>query len=384
MSHARPRRDVDSSTGLARPPENAKGGTGPFERRAAELGYALDAAQRRAIEAFRRIEREIADAAPRGGLLRRWLPVRTPVAARGLYLWGGVGRGKSFLMDTWCDDVAVTPKRRVHFHRFMQEIHAALRELQGREEPMREVAARVAREARLLCLDEFQVTDIGDAMLMRKLLEGLMAEGVTIVTTSNTAPDDLYLHGLQRGQFLPAIALIRERFEVVHMDDGTDYRQMELERAGTWHCPPGPQADEAMRRMFEHITGGDPAPETVTLEGRTLECRGQRAGAAWFDFTALCDGPRAQADYIELARRHHSVFLSGVPVFARSGESDRMRRFTWLVDEFYDRRVKLIVSADADAIGLYSQVDVTAEQERTSSRLIEMQSHRYLGEPHQG
>lgn len=354
-----------------------------FEARAQSLGFTLDGSQRRAVSHFDRIERDIAAAVPASGW-RRLFGAKTPAAARGLYLWGGVGRGKSFLMDTFFEHASATPKRRVHFHRFMQEIHARLAALQGREDPMDEVAANVATEARLLCLDEFQVTDIGDAMLMRKLLEGLMAQGVTVVTTSNTEPENLYLHGLQRGQFLPAIALLRERFEVVHMDDGTDYRQVALEKAGTYHVPPGPQADGAMRAMFHAIAGDDGVTDALDIEGRPVAVRQHSGGVAWFDFTALCDGPRAQADYIELARRYHTVFVSGVPAFKASGEADRMRRFTWLVDEFYDRRVKLILSAAADPVGLYSALRTTAEQDRTASRLVEMQTHRYLGEPHLG
>jgi len=352
-----------------------------FSRRATELGFSLDPAQQRAAESLAALAAALSEGASGGG----WLPWnRRRAPARGLYLWGGVGRGKSFLMDTFFEHVAFSPKRRVHFHRFMQEIHARLRKLQGRVEPMSEVAAGVAGEASLLCLDEFQVTDIGDAMLMRKLLEGLLAREVTIVTTSNTPPERLYLHGLQRSQFLPAIELIGRRLEVMHMDDGTDYRQAALERAGTWHVPPGPGADAALAEMFRTLAGTDGTPQVVLIEGRPVSARAVADGVAWFDFEALCDGPRAQADYIELARRHHTVFLSGVPRFKAAGEADRMRRFTWMVDEFYDRRVKLIVSAAADAIALYSDVNLTAEQERTSSRLVEMQTHRYLGEPHLG
>ena len=353
-----------------------------FEARARAHGFSLDSTQRHTVGRFQRVEAELARArAARTGWLGR---LRAPPAVRSLYLWGGVGRGKSFLMDSFHDLTAEPDRRRVHFHRFMQEIHASLRRLQGQAEPMEAVAAGVGDQARLLCLDEFQVTDIGDAMLMRKLLEGLLARGVCVVTTSNTPPARLYLHGLQRSQFLPAIALIESRFEVVHMDDGTDYRRVALERAGTWHSPDGPDADATLASAFLALTGEAPRPGTLVVEGREVAVRGHCGGLAWFDFSALCDGPRAQADYIELARRYETVLLSGVPVFRASGEADRMRRFTWLVDEFYDRRVKLMVTAAADAIALYSQVSVTAEQERTASRLVEMQTQRYLGEAHLG
>ena len=312
-----------------------------FSRRASEMGFSLDPAQQRAAESLSALAAALSEGASGGG----WLPWnRRRAPARGLYLWGGVGRGKSFLMDTFFEHVAFSPKRRVHFHRFMQEIHARL----------------------------------------RKLLEGLLAREVTIVTTSNTPPERLYLHGLQRSQFLPAIELIGRRLDVMHMDDGTDYRQAALERAGTYHVQSGREADAAMAAMFRTLAGTDGTPQVVLIEGRPVSARAVADGVAWFDFEALCDGPRAQADYIELARRHHTVFLSGVPRFKAAGEADRMRRFTWMVDEFYDRRVKLIVSAAADAIALYSDVNLTAEQERTSSRLVEMQTHRYLGEPHLG
>ena len=356
-----------------------------FEGKARSHGFSLDAAQRRALGYFARVEADLAASAPASSRsLLGWFQSKKPPAARGLYLWGGVGRGKSFLMDSFFERSAVDRKRRAHFHRFMQQIHADLKRLQGREEPMREVAARVAGEARLLCLDEFQVTDIGDAMLMRKLLEGLVEEGVTLVTTSNTRPDELYLHGLQRSQFVPAIALLEQHLEIVHMDDGTDYRQAALARAGTWHVPPGDPSDAELTAMFDEVAAEGDAEAALVIEGREVRARRVSGGVAWFDFTALCDGPRAQADYIELARRYHTVFVSGVPVFKALGESDRMRRFTWLVDEFYDRRVKLIVTAEADPIGLYSNIRCASEQERTASRLTEMQTHRYLGEPHLG
>ncbi len=353
-----------------------------FEARARSLGFALDAAQREALAEFARIEGQLA----RGAASRRWLrflqPDPQPVS--GLYLWGGVGRGKSFLMDGFFEHAAVAPKRRAHFHRFMQEVHHDLKRLQGQADPLDAVAARVAGEARLLCLDEFQVTDIGDAMIMRRLLEGLMARGVVLVTTSNTAPADLYLHGLQRAQFLPAIELIGQRLVVHRMDAGTDYRQRVLEKAGVWHQPLDGASDAAMEDAFLHLAGEPGSAEELRIEGRLLHARRTSGGVAWFDFGALCDGPRAQADYIELARRFHTVLLSGVPRFAATGESDRMRRFTWLVDEFYDRRVKLVVAAQCDPLGLYAEVARTAEHDRTASRLVEMQTHRYLGEAHLG
>jgi len=354
-----------------------------FEQRARSLGFALDDAQRAVLGEFARIEERIASPAAAS---RRWLrflkPEQPPVA--GLYLWGGVGRGKSFLMDGYFEFSAARPKRRAHFHRFMHEVHHELKRLQGRPDPLHTVAGQLAAQARLLCLDEFQVTDIGDAMILRRLLEGLLAHGVALVTTSNTEPGALYLHGLQRGQFLPAIDLIRQRLVVHQMDAGTDYRQQVLERAGVWHQPLDAAAEAAMESAFVHLAGESGTAMELAIGGRPVQSRRVAGGVAWFDFAALCDGPRAQADYIELARRYHTVLLSGVPRFAASGEADRMRRFTWLVDEFYDRRVKLVVAAHSDVPGLYAHVRRGPEHDRTASRLVEMQTRRYLGEAHRG
>lgn len=353
-----------------------------FEDRAGGLGFSLDGAQRRAVASLARVARELEEL-EHGR--RRWLRVLQGARkVRGLYLWGGVGRGKSFLMDGFFERVRIRRKRREHYHRFMQEIHHDLRRLQGQAEPMRAVAQRVAEQAQLLCLDEFQVTDIGDAMLMRKLLEGLFERGVVLVTTSNTPPERLYLHGLQRAQFLPAIGLLEAHVDVLHVDGGLDYRQRTLEQAGTYHWPLGPVAEAALESTFLHMAGVSGAGSTLLIEGRPIEARRMDGGVAWFDFEALCEGPRAQADYIELARRFHTVLLAGVPQFRAAGDADRMRRFTWLVDEFYDRRVKLIVAAEVPAHELYARIAATSEQERTASRLIEMQSHQYLGEAHLG
>ena len=353
-----------------------------FEARAERLGFRLDDAQRRALVPLSRICRELQDL-EHGR--RRWLRMLQGARrVRGLYLWGGVGRGKSFLMDGFFEHVQFRRKRREHFHRFMQEIHHELRRVQGQTDPMRAVAQRVAEQAQLVCLDEFQVTDIGDAMLMRKLLEGLFERGVVLVTTSNTQPERLYLQGLQRGQFLPAIDVLKAHVDVCHVDGGFDYRQRALEQAGTYHWPLGAVADAALEGAFVHIAGVPGAAHTLEIEGRPIAARRAEGGVAWFDFDALCDGPRAQADYIELARRYHTVLLSGVPQFRAQGDGDRMRRLTWLVDEFYDRRVKLIVAAEVPARELYARVTTTSEQERTASRLVDMQSHRYLGEAHLG
>jgi cell division protein ZapE len=303
-------------------------------------------------------------------------------APRGVYLWGEVGRGKSFLMDAFFHLASEPRRQRRHFHRFMRSVHHALRRLQGTQEPLRIVAREVAQEARLLCLDEFHISDIGDAMIMRGLLEGLFAEGVALVTTSNERPDQLYLHGLQRTQFEPAIDLLERYLSVVHLAGEQDYRLRTLEKAGVYHAPLDDAARSALEQAFDGVAGEhgeDDVP--LEIEGRQVRARRLGPGTAWFDFHELCDGPRGTADYIELARRYHTVVLWGVPRF-EPASAERMRRFTWLVDEFYDRRVKLIVAAEASPRELYSAVATTPEVERSCSRLIEMQTAKYLSEPH--
>ncbi len=347
---------------------------------AAQHGFALDPAQQRVVASFGRLDAELRASERQGsGLLGWW---RRPRAVRGIYLWGAVGRGKSFLMDAFFELAGIGRKRRVHFHRFMQEIHHQLRALQGREDPLQKIAEDVAAEAKLLCLDEFHVVDIGDAMLMRRLLEGLFGLGVALVTTSNQRPDDLYLHGLQRSQFEPAIALLKERLEVVHLDAGNDYRLRALEKAGVYHSPLGDAAEAAQAAAFEGVAGeaGD-RDVVLEVEERALPALRVGPGTAWFAFTELCERPRGTAYYIELARRYHTILVSGVPQF-QPPMQEAMRRFTWLIDEFYDRRVKLILSAAVPVERLYEGIALQPDIERTRSRLIEMQTSHYLGQPH--
>jgi cell division protein ZapE len=354
-------------------------------------GIALDAAQEQALAHFERLYEDLLGLGRMDSWLVRLLARRRVV--RGLYLWGGVGRGKSFLMDAFFDCAPLQDKRRAHFHRFMQDVHHRMRDLQGQEDPLIPIAHDLARQARLLCLDEFQVTDITDAMLMRRLLEGLFEQGVVLVTTSNLQPDDLYKHGLQREQFVPAIALIKQNLDVVSVDAGIDYRLQLLEQAGVYHCPLGPQAEAKLAREFDSISSGEAETDVaLDIEQRTIRARRVGTGVAWFDFAELCEGPRGQADYIELARRFHTVLLSNVPQL-RPSKLDAARRFTWLVDEFYDRRVKLVMSAESPVNELFAiaasgdafvrNLNVSFV-DRTVSRLIEMQSHEYLALPHLG
>ena len=343
-------------------------------------GFALDAAQRSALPHFERLQGELARAAPGANSLLRVFLRQQPV--RGLYLWGGVGRGKSFLMDAFFESVPIERKARVHFHRFMQDIHRRLREVQGRENPLQHVARDLSQRHRLLCLDEFHVTDIGDAMLMRNLLQGLFDQGLVLVTTSNQQPDDLYRDGLQRAQFVPAIELIKQHLEIVHVDGGADYRLRLLEKAGVFHFPADASAQAAMTRTFEAVAGESGARDVaLEIEDRPIQALRIGAGVAWFRFEALCDGPRGAADYIELARRFHTVLISAVPSLA-AGEADRRRRFTWLIDEFYDRRVKLILSSDVKLPQLLPDAGTDAQVTRAASRLVEMQTRQYLSEAH--
>ena len=346
--------------------------------RARELGFDLDRAQVGALEHFQRLYEDLVALDRLENSIIRLLARKQVV--KGVYLWGGVGRGKSFLMDSFFNCAPVARKRRIHFHRFMQEIHRALNRHQGEEDPLRIIARETARDTRLLCLDEFHVTDITDAMLMRRLLEGLFENGLVLVTTSNQHPDELYPHGLQRSQFLPAIELLKRNLEVINVDQGIDYRLRELERAGVYHVGDGADArlDSAFGRIARHESAEDTALE---IEGRIINARRLGRGVAWFDFAELCDGPRGKADYIELSRRYHTIVISGIPRFGRNN-ADVVRRFTWLVDEFYDRRVKLIMSAADQPEALYPMAEGGDQFIRTVSRLTEMQTHQYLSEPH--
>ena len=354
---------------------------------AAAHGFALDGAQRRALQSFERVADELKYAERLPNAIARLVGGRRNV--RGVYLWGGVGRGKTFVMDAFCGCVAGVRKRRIHFHRFMQEIHHGLRERQGEPEPLAAIARAMSRHTRLLCLDEFHITDITDAMLMRRLLEGLFERGMVLVTTSNYAPGELYRHGLQRNQFLPAIDLIERNLEVVEMDGGTDYRLRELERAGVYHVEP--DADARLGQSFAALSAHEPADGgELEIEGRLIRVRREAGGVAWFDFAQLCEGPRAKADYIELARRYHTVLLSGVPRFG-AADADKLRRFVWLVDEFYDRRVKLMLAAAVPVAQLVAGIEDrdrfqsglnASLKERLASRLTEMQTRKYLSEPH--
>ncbi|MEM7254270.1 MAG: cell division protein ZapE [Pseudomonadota bacterium] len=300
----------------------------------------------------------------------------------GLYLWGGVGRGKTHLMNTFFDVVPFEEKSRIHFHRFMQRVHEELKSLRDIEDPLNRLAERLSKEFRLLCLDEFHVSDIADAMILSRLLECLFERGVTLVTTSNVPPADLYKNGLQRARFLPAIELISQNTKVVHVDGAVDYRLRTLEQAEIFLSPINASSDDALIKLFDELMPENVRDvSSVEIQNREIECVKLADGIVWFTFEALCDGPRGTADYIEIARYFHTVFLSNVPIIQKS-ESDKAIRFIGLVDEFYDRNVNLIVSAEASPIDIYPEGRHIFEYERTVSRLLEMQSREYLARKH--
>ena len=355
-----------------------------YEAELARCGFDRDPAQAQVVAALDRLGRELSQSAPR----QRWrgrlrlLRRADPEPVRGLYIWGGVGRGKTFLMDLFFAGVPLEHKRRSHFHRFMHDVHARLKSLGQGKDPLDRIARDLAEEARLLCFDEFFVSDIADAMILARLLRGLFRRGVTLVATSNIVPSGLYAGGLQRQRFLPAIALLEKHTEVMELYGEADYRLRVLERAEIYHSPLDAVADTNLDRYFEDI-----APEAgerdqdLIVEGRPIRTRRLADGVVWFDFADICDGPRSQTDYIELARCYQSVLISDVPVLTREHE-DQARRFIALVDEFYDHGVKLILSAAVPLDELYQGRRLAFEFERTRSRLQEMQSHDYLARRH--
>lgn len=320
----------------------------------------------------------------RSSLLARSLGLlpRARAPLRGLYLFGGVGRGKTFLVDAFLAELPIREKRRDHFHRFMQDVHAGLRRHRDRASPLAHVAADVAATARVLCIDEFIVGDVADAMILGTLLAELFRHGVTLVATSNLPPGDLYRGGLQRERFLPAIALIEKHCRVVEVDAGVDYRLRQLESAKLWLGPDDAGADARLAREFERLADGPGERDArIEVEGRMLRALREADDVVWFDFKELCEGPRAVADYIEIARCYQAVFVSGIPVMG-AADDDAARRFVSLVDEFYDRGVKLILAADVPRQQLYAGRKLAFEFQRALSRLVEMQSQEYLARPH--
>jgi cell division protein ZapE len=341
-------------------------------------GYTADPAQTRAIAALQRCADDwTAYKNKRSNSLKK-LFVRPPIP-RGVYMYGGVGRGKSFLMDCFFQAVPIERKTRLHFHEFMREVHRELRELQGTVNPLDELGKRMAKRFKLICFDEFHVTDVTDAMILHRLLVALFANGVGFVTTSNFKPDDLYPNGLHRDRILPAIDLLNERLEVLNVDAGTDYRSLTLALMDFYHQPNGAQADAAMAQAFNQLAEAQDEEPVVHIEARNITARRKAGSVIWFDFRVLCGGPRSQNDYLEIAAQFQTVFLSDVPEMGIRHASEA-RRFTWLVDVLYDRRVKLVMSAAVPPEQLYVEGPMAHEFVRTVSRLAEMQSQGFLDE----
>ena len=358
-----------------------------YHRALERRGFQSDSSQLRAVERLQQLYEEWSAYKARRSTAIRRLVVRPPLP-RGVYLWGGVGRGKSFLMDSFYLCLPLVRKRRVHFHHFMRDVHRELEELKGREDPLSALAERIARRYRLICFDEMHINDIADAMIVGRLLARTLDLGVVVCMTSNYHPDQLYKDGLKRENFLPAIALLKERLDVLHVEGGTDYRQKMLEGVKTYHAPLGADTDRALIEAFGRIAEVEEEFHELDVEGRVIAYRHRAGGVVWFDFKVICGWGRSQHDYLDLSRRFHTVIVSGVPRMGL-GLAEEARRFTLMVDVFYDNRVKLIVSAETSPEKLLKIEEdpgdsrlraMVFEFDRTASRLVEMQSRKYLAE----
>ncbi|MCV2349088.1 cell division protein ZapE [Paucibacter sp. Y2R2-4] len=347
-----------------------------YQQTLAERGYTADPAQLRAVAALQRCQDEWADYKARRSNAVTKLLVRPPLP-RGVYMYGGVGRGKSFLMDCFFQAVPLTRKTRLHFHEFMREVHRELQDLKGIADPLEELGKRMAKRFRLICFDEFHVADVTDAMILHRLLDAMFKNRVSIITTSNFEPDGLYPNGLHRDRILPAIELLKEKLEVINVDNGFDYRRRTLDHVALYHQPLSEAADQAMTEAFTALAEAREESPLLHIEQRQIRARRRAGGVVWFDFNSLCGGPRSQNDYLELATQFHTVLLSNVPEMPPRLASEA-RRFTWLVDVLYDRRVKLIISAAVPPEQLYTEGPLAHEFPRTVSRLQEMQSSEYL------
>jgi cell division protein ZapE len=358
-----------------------------YQRTLTRRGYQADVSQLTAVKRLQQLHDEWSEYKQRRRTALRRLLLRPPLP-RGVYLWGSVGRGKSFLMDSFYLSLPLDRKCRVHFHHFMRDVHRELESLKGTADPLAALAERIAERYRLICFDEMHVNDIADAMILGRLLKRTMDKGVVFCMTSNYHPDDLYKDGLKRDNFMPTIALIKERLDIINVDGGVDYRRRALEQVKVYLAPLGEQAEQSLAETFSHVAEVADEHEPLEIEGRPIAYRHLAGGVVWFDFMDICGWGRSQLDYLELSRRFHTVIVSNVP---RIGLSlvDEGRRFTLMVDVFYDNRVKLILSADSEPEHLLKVEEgakdariraMAFEFERTASRLIEMQSREYLGQ----
>lgn len=348
-----------------------------YEQALAQKGYTADSAQMMAIDRLQlAYEDWLAYQAGQGFLKRLF---SKPVPPRGVYMWGGVGRGKSFLMDSFYSAVDADKKTRLHFHEFMREVHRQLDQMKGIADPLQAVAKSIADKYQLICFDEFHVSDIADAMILYNLLKALFDHGVSFVMTSNYQPDTLYPDGLHRDRMLPTIALLKEKLDVMNIDAGIDYRKRTLEQVKAYVFPLGEATTAALHQDFDSLAEIADEEPVITVEGRELRAVRRAGSTIWFDFKTLCGGPRSQNDYLEIASRFQTVILSDVPEMS-AGMASEARRFTWLIDVFYDHKVKLIMSAEVVPEELYTNGMLANEFHRTVSRIIEMQSKEYMEE----
>ncbi|WP_314936139.1 cell division protein ZapE [Neisseria elongata] len=352
-----------------------------YQAASQQAAFIRDAAQARAIEHLDRLWTELMMfKRKRNRFLGRSL--RSPQLPKGLYFYGGVGRGKSFLMDAFYGCLPYRRKRRVHFHAFMAEIHQRLRGLKSEANPLKAVAAEIAKETRVLCFDEFHVSDIADAMILGRLLENLFNEGVVLVATSNYAPSELYPQGQNRSSFLPTIALIEDKLTILNVDGGEDYRHRTLTAAEVFYIPANDENERKLADLFTQVTAGQvERPSEIEIHGRMLRCKKRTDKAIWFDFRMLCFGPRSQADYLYLSEHYEMIFVSGIEKLSQA-ERAEARRLTWLIDVMYDYRVKFCATCDVPVGEIYVEGDFAQEFVRTASRLTEMQSQEYLNLPH--
>lgn len=341
-----------------------------------QRGYQSDPAQQRAIDRLQQAYVAwVGFKSQRSSAFKRL--INRADVPRGVYLWGGVGRGKSFLMDSFYSVVPVVRKTRLHFHEFMRDVHRQLDQLKGIANPLDEVARRIAKKYRLICFDEFHVSDIADAMILYNLLKGLFDNGVSFVMTSNYLPDTLYPDGLHRDRMMPTIALLKERLDIMNIDAGIDYRRRALEQVKIYHTPLNAKTDSILRASFASVAESADEDLRVHIEAREIRALRRAGTAIWFDFATLCGGPRSQNDYLEIASRFHTVILSDIPRMS-AAMSSQARRFTWLIDVFYDHKIKLIMSAEVAPEALYTDGMLANEFQRTVSRIIEMQSREYM------